>query len=368
MIRSVLAALRFARSWYDTRDDLSEVEVPVRPRDEDEPVPGSLIAPAGAGALRGWVVLHGLTRPGRHHPELLRFARALASTGARVLVPEVPEWTRLRFAPERSLAILDGAVRWLAEDPGTRPGGVGLAGFSFGAPQAVLAASDPALAGSLRGVLAWGGYGDLKPTVEFQFTGEHEWEGRRHRLRPDPYGRWVVGANCLPLIPEFADRPELPGALRRLAAEAGDRRISALDPSLDPLKADLRERLSPRDREVFDLFAPVGDREPDPAEATELAAAMTEAARRSNPLLDPIPRVERLEVPVRLLHGRSDRLIPFTETLRVDRILRPKASDLKTGVTGLFAHAEGTGGGSAAARIRNGLHFLRMLKRVFEVG
>ena len=45
--------------------------------------------------------------------------------------------------------------------------------------------------------------------------------------------------------------------------------------------------------------------------------------------------------PVRLLHGLDDPLVPFTETLALERRLREAhpAVDLRTTVTSLFGHA-----------------------------
>lgn len=383
MTSGLLDALRFARGWRSPRRDLmwKEVEIPVGTGPGaggggDHGVPGTLVSPSTRRPLPGWVVLHGITRPGRHHPGLKRFASALASTGARVLIPEIREWTELDFAPERSQVVLRSAVRWLEGTPDTAPGGAFLVGFSFGGPQVLVAASDPDLDGKLRGVLAWGSYASLERTLRFQFTGEHGYGGTGYRAEPDPYGRWVVAANCLPRTPAGRDATDVAGALRDLAARAGDLQIPANHLSLEPVRSEVRLRVSPERRELFDLFAPpaTGSTPPRPGApiretADQLVEAMARAARDTMPLLDPIARVGRIRVPVRLLHGRNDVLIPFTETLALAEVLRDRAENVKTGITGLFAHSGGSSGtGSPWARTRGGLHFLRVLRRVFEVG
>lgn len=364
---SLLQALRFARHWSAPRKDLLETEL-VLPADGDGTgTPASLLTRPGTRPRTGWVVLHGITRPGRRHPGLLRFARALASAGGRVLLPEIPPWTRLRFEPHRAQEILARAVRGLATSPETSSGGVILAGFSFGGPQALLAASETKLAPHLKGVVSWGGYGSLDRAVDFQFSGEHRWEGRKEALRPDPYGRWVVGANCLTLVPGLEDREELALALHRLAAEAGDRQVPPLDPGLDPLKVELRKKMAPGDRDLFDLFAPPWDQDPDPEAGRELGRTMAEAARRETPLLDPVPGMGEIGPAVRLLHGRSDRLIPYTETLRLEKALRSRTRDLDARITGLFAHSGQEGGAGLASRVREGANFIRVLTSVFDL-
>ena len=120
---------------------------------------------------------------------------ANAGTGAAVLTPEIPEWTALRIDPERSVPTIQAAVLTLSERAETAADRTGLIGFSFGAPQALIASTDPALQGRLRLVVGFGGYCDLRRLLRFMFTGEHEWDGVWHTHRPDPYGRWVVGGD-----------------------------------------------------------------------------------------------------------------------------------------------------------------------------
>lgn len=368
-----LDALRFLKGWIRPPGGLRVREVSAEPEGGGPPVPATRVEPpertvSSSSAPVGWVLLHGLTRSGREHSSLVRFTRALAGTGGRVLIPEIHEWTRMRFAPERAQAVIRGAVRTMALDPGTAPGGVVLVGFSFGAPQALLAGSDPALRPHLRGVVGWGGYADLERTVRFHFTGEHGWKDERFHTRPDPYGRWVVGANCLPLSPELSESVPVADALRRLALEAGARQVMAGDPALEPMRDHLRRGLPRRLRPLYDVFAPPRGRKPDRAAALEVVDLMVPAARRSMPLLDPIPRVETLPVPVRLHHGRSDTLIPFTETLRLAEALASRAPQLRSGVTGLFAHSGGTPGGRLAARVREGPAFVGTLAGILELG
>ena len=71
----------------------------------------------------------------------MRFARALASSGAVVVVPEVPEWRRLSVSPGVVAPTMRGCVELLARRPEVQPGKFGVIGFSFGAPSVALAAS-----------------------------------------------------------------------------------------------------------------------------------------------------------------------------------------------------------------------------------
>lgn len=343
---------------------------PVRVREvvlhrPDRTVPGTLLVPrAGHGPWPTWVVLHGMTRLGRHHHALTRFIRALASSGAAVLVPEVPEWTELDVDPGVTAPTVGAAVEGLRREGVLAAGDqVGLIGFSFGSPQALLTSVHPEVGPDVGAVVGFGGYCDLERTLRFQLTGRHEWQGRRRALAPDPYGRWIVAANFLPRAAGYTNSQDVADALRAMAREAGDRGLPAWDPSYDTYKAELRDRLPPGDRPLFDLFAAASDR---PAPLDELEAVvepLAHAAREAEPLMEPFPGVRDVAVPVHLLHGRNDRLIPYTESLRmVERMPERVAS--RVTVTGLFAHSSGDSAPGLFRGIREAWVFCGALGRV----
>ncbi len=360
---TVLRTTRALASWITGRSAVEEYET-VLPRGDRE-VPASVILPAEGGKnLPGWVVLHGVTRPGRFHPTLLRFVRALASSKAAVLVPQIPEWVDLRVEPERTLPTVRAALDGLRSLPGTSDGPYGLIGFSFGAPQVMIAAAHQDVSDQLAGVVGFGGYCDIESMVRFQMTGQFDWAGATHRLRPDPYGRWIMGGNHLTSIPEYQNAQDVADALWRLAVEAGERRILAWDPSYDPLKEHLKEQVSEDRREIFDLFAPPSDREPAETEAERITPLLTRAAMEAAPLLDPLPFLNRVETPVQLIHGRNDRLIPYTETLRMEAAF-PENKPIDTTITALMDHSEQGGRlASMGKEISEGAKLLRTLGRL----
>jgi acetyl esterase/lipase len=333
----------FLREFLRPRPGRVVVEETTYRRD-GETLPATLYRPRSARRpLPGWVTLHGLTYQGREHESLQRLARSIAASGAVVLVPDLPEWRALRVAPERTVRTIRSAVLALDSLGHTEPGRVGVMGFSFGATQALIAATDPELEGHLAGVVAWGGYADIGSATRFAFLGEHDLDGRAYRAEPDPYGRWILAGNYLGLLDEFAAAPALPASLLGLALEAGRRRVMSWDPALDPAKAAARQHLGGREREIFDLIAPatgVALTTPERHRLAALVDRMLVAALEAEPLLDPGPFLGRVPVRVFLAHGRGDRLIPWTEMVRLARALPPHQLR-STGITALFAHSTG---------------------------
>jgi len=364
MIRARRRAIRFAWSWL--RDRAAVEERSLRIDRGDRPVRARLVRPnGGTSGLPGWVVLHGVTRPGVDHVMLRRFVRSLAASGAAVALPEVPEWRALDLAPTATEPSVRAGIQALRETGMVEDNPVALMGFSFGAPQVVIASDLSEFREELAGVAAFGGYCHLRNTLRFQMTGHFEWQGEEHRVRPDAYGRWVVAANFLPEA-VGNDARDVAEGLRELAAVAGDEQVASNDPTHEPVKRRVREGVAPNRRALFDLFAPPGDREPDPAEAAALVPALAEAARTLQPRLEPGPWVEEVSGPVHLIHGRHDHLIPWSETLRLATRLPPTAV-ASTTVTGLFGHSDQESPPSWSQRGREGVAFVAALTRLLDL-
>ncbi len=366
MASATIQTIRFIRRWLFERSTIVEQDMLLDRGDRQ--IPATLLTPAGVRRpLPGWVVLHGSSRPGRFHPVLLRFARSLASARVAVLVPEVPEWRDLRLAPELTTPTGRTALGALEEAAATGPGPFGLVGVSFGCPQVLIAAAQPDLAPRLAGVAGFGGYCDLPRILRFQMSGFHEWKGREYQASPDPYARWIIGGNHLTSVPEYSDAEDVAQALWHLAMEAGERRIPAWEDSYDPIKEELRRGIAQQRRWLFDLFAAPTGVEPDPEAIREFVPRLAVAAEKASPLMNPMPFLKKIKPQVKLLHGKRDRLMPYTETLRLQGCF-PEEKGVEATITDLFAHSDqGERLHSIRAEAQEGLKFTGALKRVLAM-
>jgi pimeloyl-ACP methyl ester carboxylesterase len=174
--------------------------------------------------------------------------------------------------------------------------------------------------------------------------------------------------NYLTAMPGFEHAGDVARALHELAREAGRSGIHAWNPLIDATKARLRSMLEPHDRELFDLIAPPTTAPaPDRNHMRTLARRLADAVVRVDPLMDPTSFLPRVTVPTLLAHGRDDRLIPFTETLRLRRAL---PVDVVRGctITSLFAHSGGTRSGLGPVGLtREAARFANLLRRTLTL-
>ena len=315
-----------------------------------------------ASRLPAWVVLHGLTYHGVDHPSLKRFASALAASGHVVIIPEITEWSRLLVTPAFTAPTIEAAVEVLKSRDDVDAARIGVFGFSFGATHAIASGHRDALVKSVRTIVAWGGYSDLRRLVHFGLTGEHEIDGFTETLSPDPYGRWMFGGNYLTKIPGYEDMQRVQDALLELAREAGKSGIYAGDPRHQQTVRKLAEPLNTHERQVYELFAPIGLH--DMTAARKVGRDLAETIARVDPYMDPGDAFEQVRIPTLLTHGRDDRLVPYTETVRARRRI-PKDMLRAFTITSLFSHSGGTDPGlNPFSLTREGIRFIRVLNRI----
>ncbi|MGE5514308.1 MAG: alpha/beta hydrolase family protein [Bacteroidota bacterium] len=285
---------------------------------------GDLYLPAEkAGA--GLVLVPGAARDGKDDPRLVALAQTLARARFLVLVPDMPNLRAQEIAAADRQPIADAA--WFLREERHMPT-IGAAAVSYAGIPAMLAALDGA---GLDFVVTIGAPYDLTAIVTFFTTGFFrdqpgaEWQ----RATPNAYGKWVfVKANARRLD-DSGDRALLSAiAERKMADDAAD-------------IGDLTAKLGPQGRSVMALLA-----NDDPAKVPALMKALPPAIRAEIAALDLAPRdLSRLNTRLYLIHGRDDRIIPWTESAALARM----APQAELALLDNLAHADLKPGGVADA-------------------
>lgn len=283
--------------------------------------------------VRGTVLfVHGMTLHGHRDPRQVQACRALASTGLRVVAPRLPSIAQARIDPDAP-ALLGRAIAAIAADHRLAPAGrIGLFSASFSASMALLAAADPATARHLGAICALGPYADLHGCLAFVMQTDGV----------DRYARTILFQNLLRRA--LGPCPAVEQALSVAVADDSFRR----DP---PALPRALAALTPEDRRTVERV--LGD----PAWCRGMADQVLAASQDLVHALDLLPRVRAIRVPVALLHGRNDDVIPADQSRLLHRELRAGGGESRLLVTPLLSHGDAQWGIAGA---REGLRLWRL--------
>lgn len=262
------------------------------------PIRARLYRLADSRRAPGLVVSHGVHYRGIDERRLVPFARELARAGLVVLTPELDDLIDYRIT-RRGLDVITDSALWLGkrEDVVSSPQ-VGLLGFSFAGGLSLVAASQPELDGRLAYVTSVGGHHDLSRVLRFLLTDRIETPDGVRDSEAHEYGLIVLlHQNLDHFVPE-PDRPLMRESVRawlmedraRATALASLRTTSRAETLFSQIESGRLQELAP------ELVRLVG------ARAGELDA------------LSPSGRLADVRVPVYLLHGTADSVIPPSET------------------------------------------------------
>ena len=268
-----------------------------------------------SGHERGTVVfVHGMSSRGREDPRVRSLAWALAATGRRVVVPEIPSIRRLTIRVDQPREV-QAVLETIASDPALVPADrFALMAVSFSGVFALRAVCSKALGGRVNAACLIGGYFDIDTVISFLINSN----------RSDPYGRLLIARSYFTDIEPKGEafHHHLDRCIERSATnQPGWSLRELLDPA-EPQQQQLYQLLSDSaERQAFcrQVMAAFDD------DWSDYRAPQEFGDRRT---------------PVFLLHGRGDRVIPAGESRRLARQLAEQRVPCYLCVTRLLEHGD----------------------------
>jgi pimeloyl-ACP methyl ester carboxylesterase len=283
-------------------------------------VPGRLYFPSSVAHPPGMVVVHGIHHLGIDEPRLMSFSRAAAGSGFAVLTPQISALADYRV-DAASIPTIGESPGWLQQRMGTGP--VTVVGVSFAGGLSLLAACDPRYAAHIRALVLMGAYDDLGRVSRFLATSQAELpDGRSVPYTAHDYGAAVFVYSHLEQFFPASDLGVAHEALRDWLWER-PANAQALLPRLSPAGRVIMETLLARqiDRLRPQLLDAIR------VDETQLAA------------ISPQGKLGSLRVPVFVLHGATDDIIPSTESLWLEREI-PRQFLRAALITPAFSHVD----------------------------
>jgi pimeloyl-ACP methyl ester carboxylesterase len=304
--------LRFETNAVSTEDVLVEAN--------EGSVSGRLYLPAGIAKPRGIVVLPGIHHLGIYDPRFVDFSRALAGSGFAVLTPVLASLADYHVDAS-SIPAIGASPAWLERRLGT--GSVAVIALSFSGGLALLAACDPQYATHMRVLVLFGGYENLERVSRFLATGQEEFPDGR--VIPAPAHDYGASVFVYAHLSQFFDARDILAAHEALKCWLWEEPENAQS-WLDKLSAPARKLLDALMSRRIDLVRP-----------QLLAAIHADAVELAS--LSPHGQVANLRVPVFIIHGATDTVIPPAESLWLEKEV-PRRDLRAVLITPAFTHVD----------------------------
>ncbi|MFB0517272.1 MAG: hypothetical protein ACETWG_11815 [Candidatus Neomarinimicrobiota bacterium] len=312
-----------------------EVQVERYPHQGSGLQPYKIYRPLARTVAPALVIYHGATSYGEEHPALDNLARALAHVGLLVFVPRLPTLKAV-IIDKASMRSMSMFYRYIQGYEGTCPGRISVAGTSFAGGLLLKALLDQEMQQPApRAVLVYGSYCDLETTLRFILTGTVKARGVEVTVAPDRWGQVIFFYNYLDHVPGSFDREAVRAVLGYYILDRVDQGDAA------------RAMLPSKERRLADLILTPGN-----PESTALAEKVLQHSRPVLEALSPSQFYPRIAFPFWILHGRDDRMVPYTEALALKRLL-PR--QVRMHVSSLYSHKGLGNGGSLWRTLREGV-------------
>jgi dienelactone hydrolase len=281
---------------------------------------------------RAILLVPGVHAGGIDEPRLINFAREIAATGHPVVTAELPDLARYEITP-RSTDMIEDAGDWIGKTWGSRlppservPG---LMGISFGGGLAVVAASR--MPGRAAWVVSFGGHGDLPRTLKFLCSGQQPDGSYR---APHDYGVVIILLGVADRLVPADQVVPLRAAIRIFLNASHLDMIDKKKAALEFARARESAGRLPEPAQTYMTW--VNDRRVEKLGPVLLPHAATMGADAAlSPERNPAPAM-----PVYLLHGADDDVIPAAESERLSDYLRGQHAEVMQLATPLITHAE----------------------------
>jgi len=255
--------------------------------------------PLDVSNVGGMVLLHGVHHLGLEEPRLVSFARALAGAGIEVMTPELHDLADYHVVPESVEQIGISAVILSTQ---LHQAKVGIMGLSFAGGMALLAAAKPEYADRIGFVVAIGAHDDLSRVSRFFATNKIEKpDGSTAPFAAHEYGVLVLAYSHLEDFFSPSDIPAAREALRLWLWEQPDAAVKEA------------KAMGPTGQTEFDLLVHHRD------QLQQQLIHEIDIHRGEMDAVSPHGHLSSLHIPVFLLHGTGDSVIPASETLWLEQ-------------------------------------------------
>ena len=302
--------------------------------------------PPVLGTREGMLMIPGVGDQ-RKQPQVVNFSETLAASGVVVMGMTTPATAANRLNGGDEAAVVQ-AFHTLQRWPSVNPAHVGLFGISGGGALLCLGAADPRIRDQVRFVALLGSY--FNATTFLQAIGQRALtvDGQTQPWSPITYPLQVLANTIAPLLPK-QDAQLLTKAF--------------LTKSSGSLSQEQSSQLAPSSAALYHLLA--GD---ETQQVSANLAALSPEMKALLSSLSPSRVVDRISVPIYLLHDRTDPSVPVTQASDFAATLASLHHPYDFAEFGIFQHAVVVSNPSLSEELDDGAKLVHFVSEAVQIG
>lgn len=262
--------------------------------------------------------INGLAPKGNRDPRIIKVNQSLQKAGYVVVCPFYEEICNYKISLNNIQDIKD-SISYVASQKNLTPTHkVSILSPSFSGALSLIAASDEKVAKFISTICTIGAYGNVETILENLFSIQEL----------DEYGRMILLYNFLPL--SIGNKPKI---IKALYYSALDNYYKYFDPRLDNHLASMSQKEK-------DFFFQIKN---DPDFRMKHWKDIVKKGGESRVLLTELSvltHISKINLPVLLVHGKKDDVVPSEESILVHQHLQKRNVKSKLCVTNLISHGD----------------------------
>lgn len=265
------------------------------------------------------LVFPGFSVHGYQDPRILRVASAFARQGIKVIVPQISDLENFKIHPF-TLNVFASIIKQVYNDPELNPNHtpIGIFAPSYSGGIALLAAARFMVAPCVSSVCLLGPFNNFKRMVHF---------ATREQLT-DNYAKLILLKNFLPHTNHHDD--EVVKLLNAAILDNGFNRMN-------PIAFELLRNAS---SEQKDLFLKLMYDQNFSRNLIIKALHEIDQTESWSTLFNIEPLLPNIHFTVHLIHGKDDQVIPSSESVELDQLLRSASISCSLNLTSLITHGD----------------------------
>ena len=253
------------------------------------------------------IIFPGASPYAENHPGMIMLGNALRNAGYDVYLPRIPALKKLILEKE-NIDWFAHCYQELATHKIQKKDEIMVIGLSYGGASLLKATLDPRMQSPKpKSILSYGTYYSISTALDFFMTGVIKYNNETYNITPHEWGPIVLFYNFIDTIETEYDKMKIKNILKYRIRDEHER----VKKEIDKLETSKEKKL------LEDILAGTLTEE-----MKRLVQSMIQKNDDLLSYLSPENWIEDIKDKVFIIHGANDSMVPFTESIHLDKHLK----------------------------------------------